>query len=234
MAAAQEEAGSLGPSTILLVALAFFMIGAPILRHAGIHAGIINLGTSLVLLASVYSAHGKRSHLIVASLLALPALAAQLEAPLFGTELSTYPRLLCTAVLLFYSSTLILMALMRQTRVSGDTVIGGINIYLLLIIGFTFLHGIAEYQTPGAYVTGGRSISEVFGGIPHGDSVTNLLYFSSVTMTTLGYGDISPALMSSRIICTLQAIVGQLYVAIFIARLVALHIAHNSNRGTET
>jgi hypothetical protein len=226
MATVQQESAPLGPSAILLVALSFFIIVTPILRHAGIHAGIIGVGSSLVLLAAVYFAQGKRSHLIIASLLALPALGAQLEAPLFGTGLATYPRLLCSAALLFYASTLILMALTRQTRVSTDTVIGGVNIYLLLIIGFTFIHALAEYHTPGAYSIGGQPLTDIIGAVPHGDSISTLLYFSAVTMTTLGYGDIVPKTPVARTFAAMEAVTGQMYLAVLVARLVGMHIAH--------
>jgi hypothetical protein len=117
--------------------------------------------------------------------------------------------------------------------VSTDTVIGGVNIYLLLIIGFTFIHALAEYHTPGAYSIGGQPLTDIIGAVPHGDSISTLLYFSAVTMTTLGYGDITPVLPTSRTVCTVQAVVGQLYVAIFVARLVALHVAHNTKSTTE-
>jgi voltage-gated potassium channel Kch len=55
-----------------------------------------------------------------------------------------------------------------------------------------------------------------------------LLYFSVVTMTTLGYGDISPAMPAARMLCSFEAVIGQLFVAIFIARLVSLHIGRKS------
>ena len=52
------------------------------------------------------------------------------------------------------------------------------------------------------------------------------LYFSYVTLTTLGYGDIVPATTTARMLCTVEAIVGQMYLVVLVARLVGLHIAH--------
>lgn len=51
------------------------------------------------------------------------------------------------------------------------------------------------------------------------------LYYSLVTMTTLGYGDIVPSSPAARSVATLQAVVGQLYLAVIVARLVGLHVA---------
>ncbi|MDA3918627.1 MAG: potassium channel family protein [Deltaproteobacteria bacterium] len=52
-----------------------------------------------------------------------------------------------------------------------------------------------------------------------------LNYFSFVTITTLGYGDIAPVSVQARHLAVFEAFVGQMYVAILIARLVAIHTA---------
>ena len=54
-------------------------------------------------------------------------------------------------------------------------------------------------------------------------------YFSFVTMTTLGYGDIVPTVPFARVVATLQAVVGQMYLTALVARLVGLHIAHTNS-----
>jgi hypothetical protein len=64
------------------------------------------------------------------------------------------------------------------------------------------------------------------GGVPAGLE----FYFSFVTMTTLGYGDIVPVSSAARGLATLQAVVGQLYLAVLVARLVGLHVAGSVNR----
>ena len=60
----------------------------------------------------------------------------------------------------------------------------------------------------------------------------NLSYFSFVTLTTLGYGDIVPVSGPAKTFSTLEAIVGQLYIALLVARLVGLHTAQSiANKG---
>jgi hypothetical protein len=56
-----------------------------------------------------------------------------------------------------------------------------------------------------------------------------MLYFSFVTLTTLGYGDIVPVGNMARTFCWLEAVVGQMYIAVLVARLVGLHIANSSS-----
>ena len=52
------------------------------------------------------------------------------------------------------------------------------------------------------------------------------LYYSFVTLTTLGYGDITPVSASARMLSVVEAIIGQLYIAVLVARMVGLNIVH--------
>jgi hypothetical protein len=54
------------------------------------------------------------------------------------------------------------------------------------------------------------------------------IYFSLVTMTTLGYGDITPDSDTSRMLASMEAVIGQIYLAVLVARLVGLQIAQSS------
>ena len=93
--------------------------------------------------------------------------------------------------------------------VTVDTFLGGISIYFLLGYLWACMFILIESFNPQAFTT----ISRI-----------ELLYFSFTTITTLGYGDITPQSELAMVLATLEAIVGQMYVTIFIARLVGLHI----------
>ena len=58
------------------------------------------------------------------------------------------------------------------------------------------------------------------------------MYFSFVTLTTLGYGDISPITSHVYSLAVVEAIIGQLYLTVLVARLVGLHISHSTDTGT--
>jgi hypothetical protein len=108
--------------------------------------------------------------------------------------------------------------LFRQRSVTTNMIFGAIVAYLLAAVGFAYLFEVLERLQPGA-----------FSGIPEGASAEALgdalLYFSLVTLTTLGYGDIVPASGLARPIAVLEGVFGTLYLAVMIARLVGLHIA---------
>lgn len=121
---------------------------------------------------------------------------------------------------LSYALVIIVPALFRQRDVTLNTIYGAIVVYLLIAVAFTFLFGLIEFRSPGA-----------FSGMPEGEAgrpgaVSNaLLYFSLTSLTTMGYGDIVPVHGLARSCSVLEGAMGQLYLAITIARLVGLHIA---------
>jgi len=213
-----------GRFTILLCALLIFMCALPFLSGTGIGLILLRVGTTLLLFSAVYSVSERRWQLILAIVLGLPALAAQLDPDFLGRQVSLALRMGMTSALLGYIAGLICVFLMKQTRVSADIIIGAINVYLLFAIAFTFLHAFVELLHPGAYQYLGESLSSALEGHTEVSALAFLLYFSVVTLTTLGYGDISPVVPAARMLCSLEAVLGQLFIAVFVARLVSLHL----------
>ena len=224
----QTKESEFGWFTILLCALASFMCVLPFISERGAGALLLRIGTSLVLIAAVYSASEKRWQFILAIALALPAVAAQMAPSLLGEQGTLIVRMLTSAVVLTYVAVLISVFLLHQDRVSADMILGAINVYLLFAIAFMFLHAFVEIVKPGSYLYQGESLSVALKGHPEVDALALLLYFSVVTLTTLGYGDITPAIPAARMLCSVEAMIGQLFVAVFIARLVSLHIGRRS------
>ena len=224
----QTRDSEFGRFTILLCVLVTFMCVLPFI--SGAKAGVIALrvGTILLLLAAVYSVSERRWQLVLAILLALPALAAQLAPSLLGDHGTLMLRMGISAAFLAYIAILIFSFLVKQERVSADMILGAINVYLLFALAFMFLHAFVEVASPGSYLYQGENLSAVLKGHPEIDSLAFLLYFSLVTLTTLGYGDISPAMPAARMLCSFEAVIGQLFVAVFIARLVSLHVGRKS------
>ncbi len=224
----KKEDSEFGPFTILLCALVSYMCVLPFMSEVGGGIVFLRVGSSLLLLAAVYSVSERRWHLIVPIVLALPALAAQMDPALLGAQGALMLRMGTSVAILAYAAILISAFLLRQDRVSADMILGAINVYLLFAIGFTFAHAFVEVLTPGSYLYQGESLSLAFKGHPEIDALAFLLYFSVVTVTTLGYGDVAPAAPAARMLCSLEAVIGQLFVAVFIARLVSLHIGRKS------
>ena len=86
---------------------------------------------------------------------------------------------------------------------------------------WAFVFSVLEAINPGSFAIGDRQI-EV--------GLSLFIYYSFVTITTLGYGDISPITAPANSFSFLEAVTGQLYLAILIARLVGIHIAQSMSR----
>jgi hypothetical protein len=107
-------------------------------------------------------------------------------------------------------------AVFRRGRVTYHRVVGAVLLYLLIAIAFAALF---------AFV--GLSIPNAFKGVTFKDDAalaSELFYLSFVTLTTTGYGDIVPVHPLARSLCNIEAIVGQLYPATLLARLVTLEL----------
>lgn len=99
-------------------------------------------------------------------------------------------------------------------EVDADTVKGGICVYLLLGIAWMALYRFVYELNPGSF-------SVQF------SNVWEFMYFSFTTLTTLGYGDITPVSSFAMMLTNLEAMAGQLFLAIFVARLVGMHVAYS-------
>ena len=106
--------------------------------------------------------------------------------------------------------------------IDANRVLGAICVYLLLGLDWALICLAIAELNPGAFT-----------GLGPGDwlqNFTELVYFSFVTLTTLGYGDISPAGPVARFLVYLEAICGQLYLAIMVAGLIGLRVATRAPR----
>jgi Ion channel len=103
-----------------------------------------------------------------------------------------------------------------QGHVSFHRIVGAVLLYLLIALAFVSLFMLVGLQIPNA-----------FNGLVFEDNqklASNLIYFSFVTLTSTGYGDIYPVHPVARSLCNLETIIGQLYPATLLARLVTLEL----------
>ena len=151
---------------------------------------------------------------VVPTLLELPSTLEGLHISILPTR---YAEALNAAGALYVALALIyvvwrgLARLFSRGRVTHDTIATAVCAYFLLGFAWMWLYTAAEHFNPDAF---GRPTKE------SGD----LFYFSFVTLTTLGYGDLTPKLPVVRSLAILEAVVGQMFVAIVLARLVALYM----------
>jgi hypothetical protein len=120
------------------------------------------------------------------------------------------------AAFVAWVSFLIIRNVWALQRADSEAIAAGLCAFLLLGLLWSIIYSFINHLDPTAF---GDANLRFSGGEPGGS-----LYFSYVTLTTLGYGDIAPASPGARMFTMLEAIVGQVYLTVFVARLVGLSI----------
>ena len=130
--------------------------------------------------------------------------------------------------LLGLTTLVMLNSLIQTDQVSTDTIVGGICVYLLVGLCFAMAFIALAQIDPSAFASDGAPIAAE----DPSRRATKLLYFSFVTLTTLGYGDVTPTTDLAQMFAVAEALIGQLYLTIFVARLVALYVGRRRNEPT--
>ena len=199
---------------LLFLALLALLISLPFLAETA-HGPVILFAVNVTVLLTAVAAVG-RSWLsfVIAVILVLPALVFRFLALQSG--LPGYLVLTWGSGAIFYVFILadLLHYVLRRDVMTADKLYGAVAAYILVAILWAQLHGVTQYFYPGAYA---------FGGTPQVLGMPELIYFSFTTLATVGYGDITPALVQSRYLTILEMVTGVMYVAILIARLTGVY-----------
>jgi len=120
-----------------------------------------------------------------------------------------------TLAAIFFLILLLTVRVFRKGPVSGSRLTGAVALYLLLGLLWAHFYLVFNQDRPDAFVTTDNT--------PH--TVAGWTYFSFITLTTVGYGDIIPKAPAARMLAVGEALTGQLYLAVMLARLVALQVS---------
>jgi voltage-gated potassium channel len=206
---------------VLLASLVAMVYIQPLLSELQFTSWLFFIFVTVNLFACVYSVRRQRRHLIIALSMMIPTLIlVWLDIP----SKDNWYNLLSNAspILLFsYIAYLIFMDLIKAKRIDSDMIAGGISIYFMIGLVFAFFYIALFNFSPDHFAVSARAAES-------GCNITDeniFIYFSYVTMTTLGYGDVTPVTTLARVLVQMETLLGQLFLAIFIARLVGMHIA---------
>jgi len=109
-------------------------------------------------------------------------------------------------------------------RVSSNAILGALCGYLLLGIIWSLLYGAVETAAPGSF-----RLPDAPDATPYSPQRGVLNYFSFVTLTTVGYGDVTPLSPLARSLAWMEAVAGQFYLAVLVAGLVGFKVAQLGN-----
>ncbi|MGH7382492.1 MAG: potassium channel family protein [Candidatus Methylomirabilales bacterium] len=207
-------------SLFLLLLLHPFFAGAVLGR-------IVFLGCfSAVLFAALYAVSENRRVFTLAVAIAIPVLAGRWLG--FFLESGFLALMVQSGTALFFAFTLaiLLSHVLKDEEVTGDKINGAICVYLLIGLTWGLLFSVIEAIRPGSF----QMAQAPDGGTE--EKLSLFVYYSFVTMTTVGYGDVLPATPVARSLSIVEAVIGQIYLATLIARLVGLHIVHSLKKGS--
>lgn len=195
----------------------------------GVTAEWIDGLTSVVLLAAIYSHCRERRQRAAALMLGLPPVVLSLCGHLLTGAVGRSVLFLghcCAVAFLFGSAVVIVRALFTKHRVTLDSMLGALCGYLFLGLAFGMMFSMIEVSQPGSF----RVPDELQNDANQPESFV-LIYYSFVTLTTVGYGDVTPLTVTTRTLAWVEAILGQFYLAIIVAGVVSMLVANSSGGG---
>jgi hypothetical protein len=198
----------------MLGTMLFLFVAIPILdQFLGLKL-LLNVFFSALMVSGIYAVSDRRHAVIIASIIAFAALMARWSNYVLASPSMGLVDDALGIVFSAYAGVVIISYVFREKEVTADVIYGAVCVYLFLGVTWAFLYALLEAVQPGSFDVENAKLN-------------SFLYYSFVTQTTLGYGDITPATSPARSFSALQAIVGQLYIAVAIARLVGIHISQS-------
>lgn len=205
----------------LFAALTMLLFFAALSREieGTLFEGLVDASTVAALLLGVHSLKSERSWSWAVYIMALTLALLLLAKSLLGREVSEFASLLI--LLLFFSGSfwLSVRQIVMSRIVDANMMIGSVVLYLLLGLAWTAL-----------YLLLIKGFPEGFSGLeplPWQENFLHVAYYSFVTLTTLGYGDIAPRCSLCRFFVLAEAVAGVFYVAVIVSSLVSARMNDN-------
>ena len=203
----------------LLVALLLLLVAIPLADALDIVSAPLVRGLvfSGLLLVGVWSLKGGGRYFSVGMAFVVTGVALNVIAINSHSTIFQYTSSLALIGFLFVAIAFTLQQVAFGTEINANRLVGAICVYLLLGVIWALAYTLVHLISPGSF--SGFSPTQGTGW----DS--EWLYFSFVTMTTLGYGDILPVSAMARALAYMQAVVGQFYIAVLVAGLVGAYVS---------
>jgi hypothetical protein len=214
-----------GLLTIILGLIVAAFVLMPFFTEVALAAHALRLTVEILLVIAVWRMSGHRGLLVwVAGIVLVNEVTEWLVLlrPLPGIVVLSE---LCTLVFIVTTASFIAWTAWRQHDAGAESLIGAVAVYFLIGYFWAGVFSLIEFANPGS-ISGvcDPRVDESLDCQPELARYPGLIYFSFVTMTTLGYGDMTPLTRSAQGMATMAAVTGQLFIAMVIGRLVSLYM----------
>jgi Ion channel len=195
--------------TILFYTLLFTMVVSPVIAACGLSGTVIESLLAACLLAAVMPVDAGKNRSLLLAVMTVAWLARPVTA-WFGHEMLSAMTLGAWTLIGLFTAAAALRFAMRGAKVVTEHLFAALSAYLLAGIYFGLLYWAVEQIHSGMFTASNFSRSSA-------------IYFSFVTLATLGYGDIVPRADVTRGLAIVEGVGGQLFLAVLVARLVSLY-----------
>jgi hypothetical protein len=212
-----------GLSALLALLVILIFVVQP-LGEIGVAGRVVTtLFFALVLISGVWAVAGtRRSALVVAAVVTAALLVRGLRLWL-GSGSLVFSNALVSLVFCVVVVLVVLAQVFREGAITMHRIQGAVAAYLLLGMAWAFAYELVVFEWPAAFTM------PAVAAPASRELISHFVYFSFVTLTTVGYGDVTAVHPVARSLVTTEALVGQLFPAILLARLVSMELLHRDD-----
>jgi voltage-gated potassium channel len=203
----------------MLIAILSLLAVMPLLESLVNFRWMFDIFMTSVFVSGIYAGSQKKTHVVVAIILATPLLIS-----IWAPDFDRIPNFfifgkICGIAFFAFTIIQIVRFIISQHEVTVDLIAGAASVYLLMALMWAFIYQVLELFHPGSFGLSQARLQE---------NPLFFIYYSFVTITTLGYGDIVPLSPAASSFSILEAVVGQLFLVVLISWLVGMHVSKRS------
>ncbi len=208
----------IGRFLLLLISLVLWFVLSPFLERLVGFSFLMDLFVTLVLISGVFAVIQKRGFFIFSLCFAIFTALTRWSLHLLNISSLEPVNHILSILFMGFIVGIILSYLFKEKEITSDVIMGAICGYFLIGLLWNNVYALLEVLEPNSFQF--SQSHDTGGGL-------DFIYYSFVTLTTLGFGDITPISNPAQSLSLLEAVTGQLYLAILVARLVGIHIAQS-------
>lgn len=172
-----------------------------------------------VFFSAIFNCKHSKKTKIISACFGIPAVVLQWVNLIHPSNFIALVFVFCTVIFIFITTTSIIKQVVINARVRMETLRGVICAYFMVAFGFAFLYFFISLLSPETFFFSNLDVTDV----SHSHHLSEMMYFSFVTLLCIGYGDIIAVKDVGQTFAILEGIIGQFYIAILVSRLVAVY-----------
>jgi hypothetical protein len=212
-----------GRFTGLTIILVVVLLAVSVITDQRLRDLVVSATFSVMLLFAVWSV-GPRLR-IVTVVLAVPAFLGHWALQLSDSLVLRSVGFALSTIFLAFLTMVVLITVLRDPAVTADTIVGALCSYFLMGVTWGTAYSLLALQSVSAFAVSSTLAAASHWGPPTSPIAPLLQYYSFITLSSVGFGDISPLSGAARTLTAFEGVAGQLYLAVLIARLVGIHTA---------